>query len=92
MSMTRKIGELLVALDNAVLTVFGDDAFITHLIPSPKYKEDGTILDVTISVLSNKIPDGEYETKMKIFDELIYNSVFHYEDALSKVDINFKDV
>ena len=46
-----QVGALLIALDNATLTVFGDDAFITHIIPSPRYKDDGTILDITISII-----------------------------------------
>lgn len=92
MSMTGDIGKLLVALDNAVLTVFGDDAFITHLVPSPQYEEDGTILDVTITVNNRNISGDEYDIKMGIFDELIYNSVFHYENALLKVNISFREL
>lgn len=92
MSMTRKIGELLVALDNATITVFGDDAFITHLVPSPKYNESGVLLDVTISVMVNKMSPDDYSIKLGIFDDLIYNSVFNYSDALSKVGIHMKEV
>ena len=92
MSLTRKIGELLVALDNATVTVFGDDACITHIIPSPRYEDDGTILDITISVMLDNLSEDEYSTKMDIFDELIYNSVFNYTDALLKVNITFKEV
>ena len=92
MSLTREIGNLLIALDNAVLTVFGDNAFITHIIPSPRYKDDGTILDITISIMRDKIKDDEYYTKMEIFDELIYNPVFDYSNALLKVNIVFKEV
>ena len=92
MSMTRKIGELLVALDNATTTVFGDDAFITHLVPSPRYNESGVLLDVTISVMVNKMSPDDYSIKLGIFDDLIYNSVFNYSDALSKVDIHMKEV
>ena len=92
MSMTRKIGELLVALDNAVVAVFGDDAFITHLVPSPRYEDEGILLDVTITVQTAHISDDDYSIKLGIFDELIYNSVFNYSDALSKVDIHFKEL
>jgi len=92
MSMTRKIGELLIALDNATLTVFGDDAFITHIVPSPHYEECGTLLDITISIVRDKLSDEEYDIKMGIFDELIYNSVFNYSEALLKVDFTFKEV
>lgn len=92
MSLTREIGALLIALDNATLTVFGDDAFITHIIPSPRYKDDGTILDITISVMRDKIDDEDYNIKIGIFDELIYNPVFNYSNALLKVNLTFKDV
>ena len=92
MSLTREIGALLIALDNATLTVFGDDAFITHIIPSPRYKDDGTILDITISVMRDKIYDEDYNIKIGIFDELIYNPVFDYSNALLKVNLTFKDV
>lgn len=92
MSLTRKIGELLIALDNATATVFGDDAYITHIIPSPRYEDNGTILDITISVMVDNLSEDEYSTKMSIFDELIYNSVFNYSDALLKVNITFKEV
>ena len=92
MSMTRQIGELLVALDNATLTVFGDKAYITHIIPSPRYEDNGTLLDITISIMRDKLTDEEYDIKLGIFDELIYNPVFNYADALLKVNITFKEV
>ena len=92
MSLTREIGNLLVALDNAVLTVFNDDAFITHIIPSPRYEDDGTILDITITIMRDRIDDEEYDVKLSIFDELIYNPVFNYANALLKVNIVFKEV
>ena len=90
--MTRDIGLLLVAIDNATTTVFGDDACITHLIPSPRYHDEGILLDVTVSVFRDRYNDEEYETKMRIFDELVYNPVFVPENALSKVDITFKEL
>lgn len=92
MSLTREIGALLIALDNATLTVFGDDAFITHIIPSPRYKDDGTILDITISIMRDKIDDEDYDTKIGIFDELMYNQIFNYSNALLKVNFTFKEV
>lgn len=92
MSLTREIGALLIALDNATLTVFGDDAFITHIIPSPRYKDDGTILDITISIMRDKIDDEDYDTKIGIFDELMYNQVCNYSNALLKVNFTFKEV
>lgn len=92
MTLTREIGNLLIALDNAVLTVFNDDAFITHIIPSPRYEDDGTILDITITIMRDKIDDEEYDIKLGIFDELIYNPVFNYANALLKVNIVFKEV
>lgn len=92
MSLTREIGALLIALDNATLTVFGDDAFIIHIIPSPRYKDDGTILDITISIIRDKIDDEDYDTKIGIFDELMYNQVFNYSNALLKVNFTFKEV
>lgn len=92
MSLTREIGNLLIALDNAVLTVFNDDAFITHIIPSPRYSDDGTILDITISIMKDKMTEEEYNTKLGIFDELIYNPIFDYSNALLKVNIVFKEV
>ena len=52
--MTGDIGRLLITIDNAVTTVWHDDACITHLIPSPTYDDDGVLLDVTISILKNK--------------------------------------
>ena len=92
MSLTREIGNLLIALDNATLTVFGDNAYITHIIPSPRYSDDGTILDITISIMRDNLTEDEYDTKLGIFDELIYNPVFDYSNALLKVNIVFKEV
>ena len=92
MSLTREIGDLLIALDNATLTVFGDDASITHIIPSHRYKDDGTILDITISIMRDKIDGEDYDTKIGILDELIYKPVFNYSNALLKVNLTFKEV
>ena len=92
MTMTRDIGALLIAIDNATTTVFGDDACITHIVPSSKYHDEGTLLDVTISVFRDRYNDNEYEIKMGLFDELVYNPVFNSARTLSKVDIFFKEL
>lgn len=92
MTMTKDLGKLLVTIDNAVVTVFGDDACITHIIPSPKYSVDGTLLDITISVFKDKFLQETYDEKMRIFDELVYNPLFHSERILSKVNITFKEL
>ena len=92
MTMTSEIGKLLIALDNATTTVWGDDACITHIIPSPKYKETGVLLDITISVFKHKYSDYDYEIKTDIWNSLIYDSVFNYANALLKVDIHFKEM
>ena len=90
--MTKDLGKLLISIDNAVMTVFGDDAYITHLIPSPEYSNDGTILDITVSVLRDRFKDDEYKAKMEIFDELVYNPLFHSEHILCKVNIVIKEL
>lgn len=92
MTMTRDLGALLISIDNAVMTVFGDDACITHIIPSPDYDDNGTLLNITISVLSNRYDKEVYERKMNIFDELVYEPIFNSASALSKVDIFFKEI
>ncbi len=92
MTLTRDIGALLISIDNATTTVFGDDAHITHIIPSPKYHDEGIILDITISIFRDRFSDEEYEIKMNIFDELVYNPIFNSENALLHVDIVFKEL
>ncbi len=92
MTMTKDLGKLLVTIDNAVMTVWQDDACITHLIPSPTYDEDGVLLDVTISVLKSKYSDEDHKRLMEIFDNLVYNPIFHSEHILSKVNIIFKEL
>lgn len=87
MSMTGKVGNLLVSLDNAVTTVFGDNACITHIIPSPNYYDDGTLLDITVEVLKSRYSEQEYNARMNLFDEIVYNPLFHSDHTLSKVDI-----
>ena len=42
--MTGDLGKLLVCIDNAVVTVFGDDAYVTHIVPSSEYKDKGILL------------------------------------------------
>ena len=92
MTMTKDLGQLLVTIDNAVTTVWQDDAYITHLIPSPTYDDDGVLLDITISVLKDKHTNAEHQVLMEIFDNLVYNPIFHSERILSKVNITFKEV
>lgn len=92
MTMTGDLGSLLVTINNATTTVFGEDACITHLIPSPKYNDEGVLLDITIAIFKDRYESEEYETRMRIFDELVYNPLFHSEDILSKVDITFKEL
>lgn len=92
MVTARKIGELLIALDNATMTTWGDDACITSIEPSSKYDKDGILLDITISIFKNKYSEEDYKKKRDIWDFLIYDSVFNYTDALLKVDIHFKEL
>ena len=92
MTMTKDLGKLLITIDNAVMTVFNDDACITHIVPSPQYSDEGIILDITISVFKDKFSKEVYDTKMRIFDELVYNPLFHSEHILSKVNIVFKEL
>lgn len=90
--MTRDLGYLLVSIDNAVITVFGDDACITHLIPSPNYEDEGVILDVTISILKDRYTEDILKQKLEIFDNLVYNPIFNSNRILTKVDITIKEL
>lgn len=90
--MTRDLGYLLVSIDNAVTTVFGDDACITHLIPSPNYENEGVILDVTISILKDRYTEDILKQKLEIFDNLVYNPIFNSNHILTKVDIVIKEI
>ena len=90
--MTRDLGLLLIGIDNAVTTVFGDDAHITHLVPSLNYYDDGILLNITISVFRNRYDDTIFATKMDIFNQLVYNPVFHSDKILSKIDIEFMEL
>lgn len=92
MTTTKDLGKLLITIDNATTTVFLDDAYITDIVPSSKYSDEGTLLDITISVLRDKFTDEVYDLKMHIFDELVYNPLFHSERILSKVNITFKEL
>ena len=76
-------------IDEAVVTLFGDNALVTHVVPSPKYDDERIILDVTIEILKSRyIDDVEgYSFRRKMLDELIYNPAMHSEFVLSKVDI-----
>ena len=57
-----------------------------------KYNDEGTLLDITISIFKDRYTDSEYKIKMSIFDELVYNPIFHSERTLSKVNIFFKEL
>ena len=92
MTMTKDLGKLLITIDNAVMTVWQDDACITHLIPSPTYDNDGVLLDITISVFRSKYTDEEHTRLMELFDNLVYNPIFHSERTLSKVNISFMEL
>lgn len=75
-------------VDEAVVTLFGDNALVTHIVPSPKYDEEGVILDVTIEILKNRYDDAEkYDFRRRMLDELIYNPAMHSAFVLSKVNI-----
>lgn len=92
MTMTKDLGLLLITIDNAVVTVFQDDAFITHVVPSPSYHDDGTLLDITVSIRADKFAKDNLEQRLEIFDNLIYNPVFHSDHILSKVNIAIKEI
>lgn len=90
--MTRDLGALLISIDNAVMTVFQDDAYITHLLPSSEYSDNGTILDITITVLKDRYSANVLKEKMNLFDELVYNPIFNSNHILTKVNIVFKEL
>ena len=82
-----ELGHLLVTISNATATVFGDNAHVTHVVPSPDYDAYGTILNITVSVMKKHYTDEEYNQRLKIFDELVYNPVINSDWILTKVDI-----
>lgn len=91
MSLTKELGNLLITLDNALTTVFGDNACVTHLIPSPKYKDDDTILDITVTILKSKYDEEEYKQRMEIFDNIVYNPLWNSDYILAKVPITINE-
>lgn len=82
-----ELGTLLTTISNATATVFGDNAHVTHVIPSPNYDTYGTILDITVSIMKKNYDDDEYKARLEIFDNLIYNPVINSDWILTKVDI-----
>ena len=82
-----ELGKLLVSVYNATMTVFGDNAHVTHVVPSPNYDTDGTILNITVSVMKDRYTDEEYTGLMEIFDQLVYNPLINSDWILTKVDI-----
>ena len=82
--LCEDLGKFLVTISNACVTVFGDDAMVTHVVPSPRYEKEGIILDVTI-----KYRDwvDNVDAKLNILDELIYNPVLIPEYVMSKVNV-----
>lgn len=82
-----ELGKLLISIYNATMTVWGDNAHVTHVVPSPDYGAYGTILNVTISVIKDRYTDEEYKGLMEIFDQLVYNPLINSDWILTKVDI-----
>lgn len=87
--MTGDLGKLLVCIDNAVVTVFGDDAYVTHIVPSSEYKDKGILLDITISVFQDRYDYESYKIKREIFDSIVYNPIFNSDHILTKVNIGW---
>ena len=84
--LCEDLGKFLVTVSNACVTVFGDDAMVTHVVPSPRYEKEDIILDVTIQY-RDWVDEDKIECKLKILDELIYNPVLTPEYVMSKVNI-----
>lgn len=89
MTLCRDLGNLLMTIDEAVVTLFGDNALVTHVVPSPRYDKEDIILDITIEILKNRYDEDEdgYIFRRKMLDELIYNPAMHSSFVLSKVNI-----
>ena len=92
MVTAKKLGLLLVSIDNATTTVFGDIACVTIIKPSSEYEKDGVILDITVSVLKYKYSDEDYTKLLEIFDNLIYNPLFNSDYTLSRVNIQMEEL
>lgn len=84
--LCEDLGKFLVTISNACVTVFGDDAMVTHIVPSPRYEKEGIILDITIKY-RDWVDKDKIEYKLKILDELIYNPVLTPEYIMAKVNI-----
>ena len=90
MSMTKDLGNLLVTIDEASQTLFGDNAHVTHLVPSPRFEDEGILLDITVTILKSRYDDEkEYNFRRKMLEELIYNPRMHSDFILSKVNVVF---
>ena len=82
-----ELGRLLISIANATETVFGDNAHVTHVVPSPWYDDLGILLDITVTVLEDRYDDEKLDNLMQVFDNLIYNPLFNSNYILSKVNI-----
>ena len=90
MSTIKNLGNLLITIDEALSTLFGDNAHVTQIIPSRDFDNDGTLLDLTITILKNRYDnEKEYNFRRKMLDELIYNPLMHSDWILTKVNISF---
>ena len=88
--MIKDLGNLLVTIDEALQTLFDDNAHVTHLVPSPRFEDEGILLDITVTILKSRYDDEkEYDFKRKMLEELIYNPCMHSDFILSKVNIVF---
>ena len=84
--LCEDLGKFLVTISNACVTVFGNDAMVTHVVPSPRYEKEGIILDITIKY-RDWVDKDKIESKLKILDDLIYNPVLTPEYIMTKVNI-----
>lgn len=84
--LCEDLGKFLVTISNACVTVFGDDAMVTHVVPSLRYEKEGIILDITIKY-RDWVDKDKIESKLKILDDLIYNPVLTPEYIMTKVNI-----
>ena len=84
--LCEDLGKFLVTISNACVTVFGNDAIVTHVVPSPRYEKEGIILDITIKY-RDWVDKDKIESKLKILDDLIYNPVLTPEYIITKVNI-----
>ena len=88
--LCKDLGNLLMTIEEATGTLFGDNALVTRVVPSPKYEDEGIILNITIEFLKDRYEDEEqYAFRRRMLDELIYNPLMHSEYILTKVDIVF---